>query len=261
MFRYPQLFWSVLCIALVTGLCSHDHHSLLMTHSQGLLQSYNLQKRQAGLWFGDSEQCDQIRLQNGCTNGLFQDLVNLANQCRTSLSLSFVSTTYQNICKINSMGRYCGAYVATLYPQFVEGVCYSATTNCSSDCRELLITTRDRVGCCINAINDISLSSPLLADSLWSSCGLEPVTEECSPSTITVPDVRLDSTCTTANFEHRFYSTLCKGRYFYPVPEMCQDDLGFEGTCKINEFGQFCLESSLDLDGHLKRILCMPKHG
>lgn len=78
--------------------------------------------------------------------------------------------------------------------------CDISFTICSSECRDLLIAARLRLGCCVNIFND---SSSGLYDpetfrlTMWPLCGIEPVTEQYvwaqshwTASTTGRPDVR-----------------------------------------------------------------------
>lgn len=200
-----------------------------------------LHKRQA------DQRCGLVALTEICSSGFTRDISIHLLQC----GLTEAAVLGQLQCQLNSMGVPCASFDTDLHSQAIAMGC-SSPTNCTSECRDLLNTTRNQLGCCVNIFNDSasgSLYDPsLFRNSLWSLCGVEPVTEECEPS-FELPQVELDPTCNSENFfQSIFPNVLCRRSYV----ELTRDVLADEGcenndifdqlleNCLANEDGQYC---------------------
>ncbi len=217
----------------------------MKTHSQGLHKIHKrLDKRQ-----GDPDQdsvCGPVIASESCTNGYAQDLVNVAQQCNNSE----LAQAFHGACERNSNGIYCaGASVMDFQFQnnFFE-ICDSINQSCSSDCRNLLISARNQLGCCINFFNDSTTIDQHYAYSLWSGCGVDLVTQECQPSTVNLPPVQLDPTCNETAGPERLHSLFCRKEYVESIRERlsatagCQDYAYPPGDlCTANRNGSYCV--------------------
>ena len=151
--------------------------------SKGQVEYHKIHKRQV-----DTEQyrrCQGTILAQLCTSGLDQELADLALRCG-----QFQETQdLFNGCKRNPMGVYCG--IAT-NPEITEAACRGSI--CSPQCRNLLMNIRNELACCINVIfNDTSslyYNPTAFRYSLWASCGVEPVPNDCLNTLILRPTSR-----------------------------------------------------------------------
>ncbi len=124
--------------------------------------------------------CSAIQLETFCVNGYYQEFASLLQNCNRSGDAQRI----QDGCIRNSMGAYCP--LSGNFRLSIKRLCDSS----SSECRDLLITLRNQQGCCVNILNNSNVYTlyecSSYAYSLWSSCGVEPVTEECQPSTVPI---------------------------------------------------------------------------
>lgn len=134
------------------------------------------------------------------------------------------------------------AYAPATFHSLIS-TCATSTTTCTTQYRNLLTSIRDQLGYCINAIyndstNTISeLYMPIpFSYALWSSCGIEAVTEQCTSSTILLPQTQMDSSCTTADYISQSGYLMCTQRYIQPI----LDRLLAAGSCQ--SFYQSVLE-------------------
>ena len=81
---------------------------------------------------------------------------------------------------------------------------------------------------------------------LWSSCNVDPVTEECSSSTVTIPRPNSES-CPLDTLLERIAEVSCDPRYSQPIVDALSRAQGCElvrqlmlEQCSINEAGQLC---------------------
>ncbi len=199
--------------------------------------------------------CEEVYEEEACTNGYYQELARILQQCLDPVH----ARRTQESCRRNEMGRYCDSFhtffkLSNISSQDCEAALMSGSaSDCSPECREFLISSRSMLGCCVTVHN----STNLLVEhvpfeySLWSACGVEPVTEECPPSTITLPPDQNVPKCTDAFRFELLQSFQCRRQYVEPIQqtlsaaEGCQRDqlLNFMYTqdrCKVNEDGSYC---------------------
>ncbi len=152
----------------------------------------------------------------------------------------------QAYCFQNSMGQYCVLIDTSSLP----GACnYS---KCSQECKDLLISTRAQVGCCIpsffnnSEIFDHDSRAPY-DYSLWSSCGVEPVTQKCPPGPIIIHPIPIDPTCTEAVADARVQSIACRKQLVEDIRNKLAATQGCEnykypggGECNANVRGVYC---------------------
>ena len=162
------------------------------------------------------------------TNGQGQAAANLALDCGFLADAELLRES----CRRNSIGKFCNPANEQLngFSDNITEVCGSSSvTTCSSECRDQIMLARNTLGCCVNVGHNDS-SSPLynpepFTYALWSSCNVEPVTEECSPSTIKIgldqdrSDIWTPS-CPTAVYLERLVSISCTRRFLEPVLDM-----------------------------------------
>ena len=144
-----------------------------------------------------------------CTSGFTQEYVDLAVQCNQGI--------YRNLagdCAVNARGKVCFGIVLNPYEDFwracLRDSSYIYPRTCSRDCRYILTSIRDSLGCCVNIYNDSKLSrhwyegSDRFSYSLWTLCDVELVTEQCE-STINSTRTQLDPTCTEADYNQQLH--------------------------------------------------------
>ena len=183
-------FASALYITIGAGFQYHE--KLLVntkTHSQG---HHKINRRQSI----EHRECYKSVVHGEfCNSGAFQDYASVFQRCNDSASANF----FQAACTQNSMGKFCTE--DTRLKEDIKNACNSSNSSCSSECRDLLITIRSELGCCIESLynnSKVRIYDPIsFAYSLWSTCGVEPVTQECPPSTITLPPAQVDPTCSS----------------------------------------------------------------
>ena len=147
-----------------------------------------------------------------CTNGFYEDYAYIVAQCNQAEAAQNIRDV---ICRTNENGVVCGILDTSAdFAQF-RSVCGSSptTSTCSDECRSFLTAIRARYGCCVNVLN--TTEQPIVFSySLWSRCGVDPVTEECTPSSFTIP-AEIDPTCTDGVLlEERLYSrVLCRTEF------------------------------------------------
>ena len=178
-----KLFSLILCVAMS-----------IATASRGLPLPHHLHKRQDD----SSEACDQQAVFNDeCTNGYYQDYATLLLE-RNERE---IAESIQKSCRSSPSGTLCGNLDNNELGPAVTTACGSSPTTCSSDCQDLLTTTRADLGCCITYLNNTDFRDASAFDnSLWSHCNVEVLTDqECaSAGTFQLPDTfKVDPTCTT----------------------------------------------------------------
>ncbi len=164
---------------------------------------------------------------------------------------------WQTICRPNFKGVLCSYINTSGMYNSVERHCLSSNSNCSSECRDTLVSTRNKLGCCIATFFNDSTSKvydpALFGYSLWSGCDVEPVTEECPPSTITLESPWVDPTCNNPDALSQLrIRAMCKRQYFDSFRERflsvkeCQSYTSvLANECKINRFGIYCSDTGL----------------
>lgn len=194
--------------------------------------------------------CGELAIEEQCNSGLLQAAAEVAVNCNDLQMAQF----FHNSCRRNSNGRYCdsGSSFLFVYTKDITNVCRNSTTVCSTECRNLLTRTRNELGCCINiGQND---SSNLIYDpepfnyTLWSNCNVEPITEECTPSTVNLPQ-RSGRTCTPSSLFEQLNRVSCTRRYVEPVLKVLSATEGCDPIrqaaleqCGVNEFGTLCAQ-------------------
>ena len=121
--------------------------------SKGQVEYHKIHKRQV-----DPEQfkrCLGTFLAQECTNGLIQERADLAIRCGQSQE---EAQDWLKVCQQNPMGVYCGiatSHEITGEKDAIEAACRGS--NCTPQCRNLLMNIQNELGCCINVIlNDTS---------------------------------------------------------------------------------------------------------
>ena len=132
--------------------------------------------------------CLGIVNEGQCNNGLAQESINLILQCNIRSAADFLVDG----CRQNSNGLYCAVAITYLKDvRTAETECATSIQACTPRCRNLLMLVKTNMGCCANLIfnNTLSqLNTPAVFNPLlWSSCNVEPITEECRSSPVEVP--------------------------------------------------------------------------
>ena len=249
------LVLSALWITSTEGSYFHGHPLLVNTKNYSQIQqtldpwkmkSEDPQRMKRQIEFNQDGRCEALRNVIFCNNGLYNDYANVFQRCNSS----DFATIIEVLCISNSMGAFCNASISVLQSE-VESSCDSST--CSSECRDVLTNIRSEVGCCIASIyNDSSrtlfYSPEPFNYTLWSNCGVEPVTQACPPSTVTLTKTEPDPTCSgniTSTLQ-LLSSTICRREYIDPFvtllsAEGCTEDLDeADRICSVNKFGTYC---------------------
>ncbi len=166
-------------------------------------------------------------------------------------------------CRRNSAGDYC-ALAETYAVNDIGTIAWECSTDsspvCTSRCKNLLTLIRSELGCCIyvffnNSASPFFTPSPFL-NSVWERCGVEPITEQCTPSTIELPPVQVDPTRTTLGiFAERVGAFVCSRRLLQPIIDALMDAgtcqiyaQGIMESCGVDESGTPCYELADTLD-------------
>ncbi len=237
---------TALCITSTAGSYNHGHPLLTPSHGQ----SNNIHKRHIEV--NQLRECLRIISQVQCNNGLSQETVNLALQCNPPLAEDLAMD-----CAQNSVGDYCAlawTYTETDIGTIVKECSTDALSPCTPRCKNLLTLIRSELGCCVNLFFNNSASSfftpgPFL-NSVWTRCGVEPITEQCN-NTLKLPQVQVDPTCRTPGiFAERAGAFQCSRRLLQPMIDVLMDTdtcqiyaQGFlEEICGVDESGTPCYE-------------------
>ena len=212
---------------------------------------YSRHKRQVED-FDQLRRCQGIIYDQQCNNGQAQETVNLGLRC----NLPSLAIQAQNVCRRNSDGLYCGLAINYIYEvDSIEETCATAiTSSCTTQCRDLLMFIRNELGCCVNLIfnsttNSLLFMPEVFNNSLWTTCGVAPVTETCSSSSISLDTtIDVDPNCDIAE---EGIELTCTKRFLDPVVDAledagdCQAYVGavMEG-CGVNEEGERCITQS-----------------
>ena len=212
---------------------------------------YSRHKRQVD--FDQLRRCQGISQDQLCNNGLLQEGADLALRC----NLASAAVSIQDSCRRNSDGLYCSLAITYINEvNNIEASCATAlTSSCTAQCRNLLMLIRNELGCCINLVfnstANVFFSPEPFNNSLWTTCGVAPVTETCSSSPISLDTtIDIDPNC---DFAEEGVELICTRRFLEPIFDTledagdCQAYLGavMEG-CGVNEEGERCaLQSSL----------------
>ena len=230
---------SVCCISTAVG---YQGLPLL-----SLPEPHHLHKRQSESELEQQRMCQGIAQEIQCNNGLVQEGVEIALRC----NLPSVASIGAINCQRNSNGAYCGLFV-TYLGEITTLSSQCASTPCSSECREGLMSLREELGCCINSFNTTGLLAALMISEafsydLWSRCEVEPVTEQCR-NNIRLPQTDVDPTCDAAVLLDEATENTCTRRFIEPVvdalmeAEDCQpfSQAVLEG-CGVDNMGERCV--------------------
>ena len=234
---------SLVLIFLISG-CSIFCDSSIKNIFIGQANFHNIQKRQVGINSDISRQYHLITTRQECTSGYIQARLNQLFQCNQTTEELF--TNLKVGCHRNSMGDYClGVLPYILKDTYaIMLACPISMNSCFTECKRRLMKIRNELGCCIYVINEtlmVTVYRPAFQYSLWSSCGLERITNNCT-SILKPPPVPVDPCDTKQDL-----NISCQRRYIQPIV----DALSLEGTCQlstrnilskceVNEFGQYC---------------------
>ena len=133
--------------------------------------------------FVEFRRCARISYEQLCTS----NLARVTSQLNSAVSCNNVefANLHSNTCaRDNQTGLYCGAAMAYSLDigRLLFGTCASTLLdgNCTPECQNSLTSVSNSLGCCINAIFNItdglysSFGIPAFSYALWSSCGVEP---------------------------------------------------------------------------------------
>ena len=205
--------------------------------SSGSSSWRHLQKRQ--------DECPLAVLATSvCTNGYYEDYAYLAAQCNQP----DIARSISDNCRFNENGVVCASFdTLNDLTQFTSACGSSLNDSCSDECRSFLADNRARYGCCVTIFND---TRTLSADEavafsypLWSRCGVEPVTEECAPSSFNMP-AEIDPTCVGQDLTERLtFHVLCRTEYLDGLRELTES-CGLNGEdpvhCAADANGNYC---------------------
>ena len=188
---------------------------------------YSRHKRQ--LEFDQLRRCEGMLQDERCNGGLLQEEADLALRCNRSDA----AVIREDSCRRNSDGLYCGLAVTYVNEVLnIEATCATAlTSGCTAQCSNLLVLIRNELGCCINLFWN-STSSGLFrpgafSNSLWTTCGVAPVTETCSSSPISLDTTTdIDSSC---DFAEEEIELRCTRRFLEPIFNALED----VGNCQV----------------------------
>ena len=157
------------------------------------------------------------------------------------------------------MGVYCGiatGHEITGEEDAIAAACRGSI--CSSQCRNLLMNIRNELGCCINVILNDTYSPfynpTAFRYSLWASCGVEPVPNDCMSTLIQRPPTSRDLSCSLNINSHieRQHSLTCSTLYIEPILEALENETDCEvysqvvrEQCGVNEAGVPCLATDV----------------
>lgn len=182
-----------------------------------------------------------------CKVGYYESYASICAQCnQTEMAQGIVDTCRRN-----------GDEICGNLDHFFSTACDHNTSNvtCTDKCREHLTTVRSTQGCCVNVFNATaqrfrdSDKMALYDHALWSRCEVEPVSEQCPPSTFQLPN-KTDPTCTTTReLTSRLYSQVqCKREIAYHILSAakvldCPDIIEMfrdPSFCGVDQEGQYC---------------------
>ena len=115
--------------------------------SKGQVEYHKVHKRQAG------RRCLGTFLDQQCTNGLAQERADLAFRCGQSQE----AQDLLKVCQQNPMGVYCGIAASHKITGEEIAILFACRgSNCTPQCRNLLMNIRNELGCCLNMILNFS---------------------------------------------------------------------------------------------------------
>lgn len=186
--------------------------------------------------------------------GSIQELVELNLQCNQTQA----ALDSQDSCFQNSMGLFCGRASSFIGRNVnvldIEAECLPAASSCTDLCRSLLVEISSELGCCINRSFNRSTNSlyrpEIFEFSLWSSCGVETVSDCPGNNAIVLPETMVDPECNSSVSFIRASTIGCTEEFIQPVLDILADDGNCEtlegmllDRCGINEEdGRHCFE-------------------
>ena len=244
---------SALSIKSTAAVYNHGHPLFMNTKMQSS-ESRDVRKRQIEV--NQLRVCQGIVFEEQCTSGLAQLGVNLSVECNSNEA----AETINRGCQSNSDGFYCALAFSYLFNDIgtIVTECAMSVSTCTARCRNLLVLIRSELGCCISTMFKNSASAIYnpqpFRDALWRSCEVDLITEPCPPSTIVVPQLPVDPTCTPNTFAKRAGMLNCRRQFLQPII----DALLAEGTCMlyaqgalegcgVDEAGRPCYERAQEL--------------
>lgn len=187
--------------------------------------------------------CNAVVTEQYCTAGQYQELADVFVKC----NMTKEARALEAYCEQNSMKEYCVLVDTTKYG--INKTCAN-TKSCNQACKQSLVSARQGIGCCIPSFfnnSDISPPDDMFKYSLWSSCGVEPVTQKCPPSGIVVPSPPADPSCTEAVVNADIQSITCRQKFVEGIrnklsnTEGCQHEPYFnDTTCHANSQNVYC---------------------
>ena len=209
--------------------------------------------------FDAFKRCAALTYQHECAldDNIFTAQLNVAVQCNNTNQ----ARLHANYCSRNENVTYCKvaeAYQTDLYKiKFID--CkdtIDSSAECSTTCRNALKNIRNNLGCCINAIYNFTGSEyeylrEGLTYSLWSSCGVEPITSTCRGMLpFTLPN-NPQQTCSYGQELTRQLELTCSPSNLDSLRSLlgrtggCESFMQFiMGVCSLDANGTFCLATS-----------------
>lgn len=227
-----------------------DSNSLLTKAMTDIEEGPKLHRRQSPPEEGI---CEEVLTLELCTNGYYEDYAYLAVQCGYTRD----AMVFREVCSMNSAGDMCGSL--DIGRERFNNTCDDSSTTCSTECKDFLTTTRDRLGCCVSAFNSSEIEDEYelqtygdpFSYSLWSMCGVETISEQCE-ATFDLPTIGVDPECTEREFFNRIsFRVICKSQFLESTASGlraagCQDEFIDDSTCSVNEHGQYCGQFDID---------------
>lgn len=145
-------------------------------------------------------------------------------------------------CRQNSNGDYCNVastYLADVNSAFTE--CVLSGGNCTTRCRNFLLMFRDEMGCCVNHEFNSTLSPvynpSVFTSELWSSCNVQPITAQCTPSTVQLNQTQGASICSTSDLIQQNGMLVCNLTFIQPIIDRLTDGCEPYGQAVIEQCG------------------------
>lgn len=172
---------------------------------------HEILKRQGDI--NQDSHCGSLFIDEACMNGLLQEEANFYHRCNYYPSAAIF---IQQLCIFNSRGNSCLNQDTSSIERNFQSECNSTSSTCSHECRNTLIINRYELDCCIPSFyNNTALSWYIQGPfnySTWSSCDVEPVSQQCTPSSVTIPATQMDPMCnwTDESFAQWLFTAICK---------------------------------------------------
>ena len=193
--------------------------------------------------------CSAALITEQCVSGFLKANARVAAKFNSTSGIRY----YQDTCSSNAVGRFCGVFgFETAAFENITKVCGRSPTCCTPECRDTIITARATLGCCVSILNDTSSPSPFFY-SLWSLCGVEPVTEQCKKPSFGFPMEAPKRTPYAFNQQNQqLHSRVwCRTEFLESQLQALRDTEGCEEykvqyysahieTCAANKNGLYC---------------------